>query len=43
MAYSLYLKTSNVLITDRYEVKLADFGLARSLDSSFIGRVGNNE
>jgi serine/threonine protein kinase len=39
----LYLKTSNVLITDRYEVKLADFGLARSLDSSFIGRVGNNE
>ena len=33
------LKTSNVLITDRFEVKLADFGLARSLDSvSFLGR-----
>lgn len=29
------------MLTDRYEVKLADFGLARSLDSSFIGRVGN--
>jgi len=42
------LKTSNVLITDRFEVKLADFGLARSLDSvSFLGRMGggggNNE
>lgn len=35
------LKTSNVLITDRFEVKLADFGLARSLDSvSFLGRMG---
>lgn len=33
------LKTSNVLITDRFEVKLADFGLARSLDNvSFLGR-----
>ena len=43
------LKTSNVLITDRFEVKLADFGLARSLDNvSFLGRgmmgtSGSNE
>ena len=36
------LKTSNVLITDRYEVKLADFGLARSLDSSFIGKISSS-
>lgn len=32
------LKSSNVLITDRYEVKLADFGLARSLDGDSMGR-----
>jgi len=33
------LKTSNILISDRFEVKLADFGLARCLDSSavFVG------
>lgn len=37
------LKTSNVLITDNYEVKLADFGLARSLEGSFIERMGNND
>jgi len=37
------LKSSNVLITDNYEVKLADFGLARCLDSSSIGRVGSND
>lgn len=37
------LKTSNVLITDNYEVKLADFGLARSLESSFVGRVASND
>jgi len=36
-------KTSNVLITDTYEVKLADFGLARSLESSFIGRMNHDE
>lgn len=37
------LKSSNVLITDNYQVKLADFGLARCLDSSSIGRVGTND
>jgi len=37
------LKTSNVLITDTYEVKLADFGLARSLESSFIGRMNHDD
>mmetsp|Transcript_5922 Transcript_5922/g.10661 ORF Transcript_5922/g.10661 Transcript_5922/m.10661 type:complete len:324 (-) Transcript_5922:1815-2786(-) len=35
------LKSSNVLITDRFEVKLADFGLARCLDKSSAGRPGN--
>ncbi|EED93125.1 predicted protein, partial [Thalassiosira pseudonana CCMP1335] len=33
------LKSSNILITDRFEVKLADFGLARCLEGEFTNKV----
>lgn len=41
--YTPHIQTSNILITDNFELKLADFGLARCLESSFMGRLFEGE
>ena len=42
-AHTHHTQTSNILITDNFELKLADFGLARCLESSFMGRLFEGE
>eukprot|EP00557_Chaetoceros_sp_GSL56_P004417 CAMPEP_0176498956 /NCGR_PEP_ID=MMETSP0200_2-20121128/12639_1 /TAXON_ID=947934 /ORGANISM="Chaetoceros sp., Strain GSL56" /LENGTH=792 /DNA_ID=CAMNT_0017897281 /DNA_START=204 /DNA_END=2579 /DNA_ORIENTATION=- len=37
------LKSSNILIDERYHVKLADFGLARSLDDEYAWQLDQQE